>query len=278
MNRKVSSSEPNRSSVAGIPQEDPLPKISKGLLRIFLNYSEGYLRRQFHTVRLLRKGVLQSCDGLPIVIYFNHSSWWDPLVCLVLARWFFPGRSSYGPIEVNALGRYRFLRRLGLFGIERGTPRGAAEFLRTASAMTRNSDCALWIAPQGKFVDDRTRPLDFERGLSHLATRVQRAAFIPLAIEYTFWEERLPELLFSFGDPVIFGADRPLNVADATRLFQSALASVQDQLSAASQRRRSDEWRVMLSGRAGTTSVYDLWRRARARLRGEPFSAAHSDL
>ena len=60
----------------------------------------------------------------------------------------------------------------------------------------------LAVTPQGRFADVRERPVHFEAGLGHLAARVQRALFVPFAVEYVFWEERLPEILVRFGEPV----------------------------------------------------------------------------
>ena len=268
-----------RRARGGVParSKPTPPKISKTLLRLFGTYSESYLRGHFHSVRLLANGEAKHCADLPVVIYLNHSSWWDPLLCLLLARRFFARRNSYGPMDAEALLRYRFFQRLGFFGIAEGA-RGAADFLEQAETILSLDDSALWLTPQGKFADNRARPLRFQSGLSHLARRVGRAAFLPLGLEYTFWEERLPEVLLSFGEPIVFDAARLLSVQDTTRLFESGLASVQDQLRGASERRQSDEWRILLHGSAGTSRVYDFWRRGRARFRGEKFDASHSGL
>ncbi|MBA2622870.1 MAG: 1-acyl-sn-glycerol-3-phosphate acyltransferase [Chthoniobacterales bacterium] len=253
------------------------PKISPGLLRLFGKYSDFYLRGHFHSVRMLANAAPSSDNDFPVVIYLNHSSWWDPMICLLLARQLFKQRKTYGPIAAEALQRYRFFERLGFFGVRKGA-RGAADFVRQAEAILSSSDSALWLTPQGKFADDRARPLQFQSGLGHLARRSGPLSFLPLAVEYTFWEERLPEVLLSFGEPLVFdGTPRP-SLLETTHLLESALASVQEQLCAASQRRRPDEWRVVLHGKAGTSCVYDFWRRIRARRRGEPFHAAHSDL
>ncbi len=45
----------------------------------------------------------------------------DPLICLRLAAELFPDRTHYGPIDAQALGRYRFFEKLGFFGVEAGT-------------------------------------------------------------------------------------------------------------------------------------------------------------
>ena len=88
----------------------------------------------------------------------------------------------------------------------------------------------------------------------------------------------MPEVLLSFGAPLVFDAQPRLRAAAASQLFESAMTSVQDELAAAAQRRAPEEWENLLSGKAGTTRVYDLWRRTAAKVRGETFRAAHSDL
>ncbi len=195
-----------------------------------------------------------------------------------LAGQFFPERTSFAPIEAGALARYRFLSRLGLFGLESGSLQGAVRFLETADAVLASPENVLWITPQGKFVDPRARPMRFQGGLSHVARRVERAAFLPLAIEYSFWEERLPEILCSFGQPLIFGPNNHLSITETTRLFEKAMESLQAEVSAAAQRRDPDDWRILLTGRAGVGGAYDLWRRVCAKFRGEKFNVAHSDL
>ncbi|MBA3960754.1 MAG: 1-acyl-sn-glycerol-3-phosphate acyltransferase [Chthoniobacterales bacterium] len=240
------------------------PKISQFLLRFFHRYSTAYLRRHFHSVRLLRGNSPPNESGTPLVIYLNHSSWWDPLVCLLLAGKFFGQRQSYGPMEERALGRYGFFKRLGFFPVESGTPRGAAQFLRTSEAILARPETALFVTPQGRFADVRS-PLLFSGGLEHLAERAPQILFVPLALEYTFWEERKPEVLLAFGKP---------RRSD----LLARLAETQAQLSAAAQRRLPNEWQILLQGKSGVNWPYDLWRWSRARWRGERFEREHSRL
>jgi hypothetical protein len=247
------------------------------LLGIFGRYSEAYLRRHFHSVRLLRSGDPQPTTGLPLVVYLNHAAWWDPLTCLLLAQHFFDARQSYAPIAAQALGRYRFFQRLGFFPVTAGVS-GAKSFLRQSDAILASSSSALWITPQGHFADARSRPVSFQCGLSHIASRVDCAAFMPLALEYVHWEERLPEILVSFGQPLVIDMNHQLTVKETTRLFEGALTSVQDHLSAAAQRRDGREWTSLLCGRGGVGGVYQMWNRARAMIRGQDYRAAHSPL
>ncbi len=238
----------------------PLPKISQPLLRFFGRYADGYLRRHFHTVRRLADAPLPNDPTGPLVIFSNHASWWDPLILLLVARTYFPGYSAYGPIAASALARYGFFKRLGFFPVEMGTTRGAAQFLRTAEAVLAHPQSALVLTPQGRFADVR-EPLVFTPGIERLAARVPQARFVPLAIEYTFWEERKPEVLLAFGAEGLDG-----------------LAPAQARLAAAAQRRQPNEWETLLRARSGVSGPYDLWRSLRARWRGERFVREHGKL
>ncbi len=240
-----------------------LPEISRPWLHFFGRYATSYLRRHFHSVRLLGAPLPNDTAG-PLVVYLNHAAWWDPLVCLFLARQFFPEWNCYAPMAAAALNRYRFFHRLGFFPVEIGTARGAAQFLHNSEAILERPGSALFLTPQGKFADVRA-PLQFAPGIEHLATRVPQARFLPLAIEYTFWEERKPEVLLAFGET------RPNG-------FSDRLAAVQTKLAAAAERRQPNEWTTLLKSRGGVSLPYDLWRWLRARVRGERFTRNHSGL
>jgi 1-acyl-sn-glycerol-3-phosphate acyltransferase len=255
----------------------PLPRISPWLLRWFRWYSARYLRRHFHAVRLSRECRPDVPHGVPLVVYLNHAAWWDPLVGLILAERLFPRRAAYAPIEAKALGRYRLLERLGLFGIDPQTRSGGLRFLRVSRAILARPDTALWITPEGRFADPRERPVPFRPGLAHLARSLASGVLLPLAIEYPFWEERSPEALARFGEPVRVEARKARTVADWNALLELQLRAAQDGLAQQAIRRDLKDFEILLRGRAGVGGVYDLWRRLRARLRGEVFSPEHGE-
>jgi 1-acyl-sn-glycerol-3-phosphate acyltransferase len=255
--------------------EEAVPTISPRLCRWFAWYVSGYLRRHFNAVRLLKGALPPEETGAPSVFYLNHPGWWDPLVSLHLARTFFPRQHSFGPMDAGALQKYGILKRLGFFPLERGSPGGARRFLRTAGAILSRQDHALWLTPQGRFTDVRERPVRFEAGLGHLAARLPEVRFIPLALEFVWWQERSPEALVAFGPPVALPAGQPAAVIQLH--LENALAACQDQLAAASVLRQPSQFRTLLSGRAGVGGVYDLWRRLCARFRGQKFTAHHSE-
>ena len=253
------------------------PHISRPLLCWFIWYSRRYIRRHFHSLRVSMAGLPPHTRGLPLVLYSNHASWWDPLVCLVIKDEFFPDRNAYAPIDAVMLERYQMFRRFGFFGVEQDSRRGAVQFLRTAEKILKSPLNLLVITPQSRFADVRERPLRFEAGLGHLAARVDHALFVPVVTEYVFWEERLPEILVRFGEPVEVsrehGAAFPADYW--TQLFEQKLETAQDALAAEAKLRNPNSFKSVLSGGAGQGGVYDWWRTLKAKLRGEKFRKEH---
>ena len=219
-----------------------------------------------HSVRVVRGSAPAGLDGRPLIVCMNHPSWWDPLTALTLARHTFPSRSHYAPIDAAALAKYPIFEHLGFFGIEPSSRRGAVQFLCTGRAILADPASVLWVTGEGAFTDVRKRPVRLKPGVERLACRTN-AAVVPLAIEYVFWEERAPEILACWGEPL-------LN-ASSTEEIAAHLESTMDRLAVLSQSRQASEFEVVLSGRAGVGGVYDLWRSLRARIAGRRFVPQH---
>ena len=244
-----------------------LPTISGFTLRFFRRIVRGYFRRHFRAVSVQCAERLASVNG-PLIVYANHSSWWDPMVSILLAAVLLPGRKHYAPMDAEALKRYPILRKLGIFPVEMSSARGAAQFLRTSEAILAAGG-VLWITPQGRFADVREE-LVFKPGLGALAARVPDVTLVPLAIEYVFWDERLPETLLRVGEP--------LRVAEgaSTEQLEAALAAVMAELKAAVLARDPRAFSSLLRGGRGTGGLYGLGRRLRAWITRKPLAMDHS--
>jgi 1-acyl-sn-glycerol-3-phosphate acyltransferase len=252
-----------------------VPRISPWIVKRFATYARHYTARHFHAVRLSRAGRPPALSDAPLIVVLNHPSWWDPLVCLLLAHRCFPERSHFAPIEADALARYRVFARLGFFGIEAGTRRGAATFLAVGRAILSYPHATLWVTAEGRFTDPRQRPVRLKSGIGHLASGMEAGAVLPLALEYPFWEERCPEALARFGEVVRVETGRARSASAWTELLEQRLGAALDGLAAEACRREREAFEVLLRGRAGIGGVYDLWRRLQARLRGEQFRREH---
>jgi 1-acyl-sn-glycerol-3-phosphate acyltransferase len=243
---------------------------------LFGKYCRGYLRRHFHAVRIARDHLPASLSG-PVIVCLNHPAWWDPILCIYLATELFSENRHFGAIDHQMLRRYRFFGRLGLFGVDR-TAGGARNFLRTTGAILERPDSMLWLTAEGKFVDPRTRPVRLAPGIGHLLHRQQHGFVLPLAIEFPFWQERTPEALLRFGQPVNLSTEACKSPREWTSLLEKRMEETQDELARDSMSRNAAAFETTLAGRAGAGGIYDAFGRLKARLTGRRFRAEHGEL
>ena len=256
------------------PHAGDLPTYSPRLMRWFALYLHRYFARNFTAVRISRAGSPAPSWDRPVIFYSNHPSWWDPILLLLLGHDHLRIEQGYGPMDAAMLEKYGIFKRLGIFGVETGTRRGAARFLRTSLAVLERSGATLWLTAEGEFTDPRRRPLTLRPGLGHLAARIGRARVVPVALEYPFWNERRPEALARFGEPIEVDS-RSRSVDEWTMIFTQRLEATMDQLAADAAGRDAARFQTLVRGRTGVGGVYDLGRRIKAALRGESFHAGH---
>ena len=249
-------------------EDDPVTLRSPLLFWAFGWYLRWFFWRNFHSVRAGGEAPRVAPDR-PLIIYTYHPSWWDPALFILLSSTILRDRAGFGPMEAEALGRYKLFRRLGVYGIDTGSRQGAVRFMAASLRILAHPATALWVTAEGRFSDARSRPVRLRPGIAHLARRVPGAVIVPLAIEYTFWNERKPEALVRFGAPIEADEARDGGVADWTARLEQRLTETMDALALEATSRDPALFRRVLRGRAGVGGIYDLWRRlvALARLR-----------
>jgi 1-acyl-sn-glycerol-3-phosphate acyltransferase len=241
------------------------------MLRFFGRVFARELTSHFHAVRLL--GSVPRLSG-PTVIYANHPSWWDAAIFVWLSATIFADRPCAAPIDAAMLRKYPFFARIGAFGVEPGTFAGASAFLESASDVLA-ANGVLLVNAEGRFADVRPRRLAIQSGLAHLAARVPHARFIPLAFEYTFWDEKRPNALLHFGAPIAAADLAAEDRGAATQRLQQALAGTMDRLAEAGTARDASRFDILLTGRVRIHRIYDAWRTLSSKLAGKRFDAAH---
>jgi 1-acyl-sn-glycerol-3-phosphate acyltransferase len=262
---------PNRHPAPGRAR---LPRRSDLLCRGFRWWVRGYLRKHFHAVRLARGTRPDVPADRPLIVVLNHPSWWEPLIGDVLAG-LLPEHTHYAPMEADALRRYSLFSKLGFYAVEQETHRGAVDFLRTTTAILSRPGSAVWITAQGRFTDPRVRPTLLSPGVGHIARRLDEGLILTLALEYVFWEERLPEALCRFGEPIAIGKDPRLSVSGWVERIRASLTSAQDALRDAALNRDPTAFETLLLGKVAIGGIYDHGRRLRAWLLGECFQPEH---
>jgi hypothetical protein len=257
-----------KSRVRGAAVPGTAPERWDWLYRGFSRYALRMLRRNFDVLQVL-DGVGETVGAHePLLVFSNHPSWWDPLAGVAVVRGCFPDRTPYAAIDSAALEKYGVFKRLGFFGVEPGRAAGARALLRVAETVFAQPRSLLWLTAQGEFQDVRERPVVLKPGVAAVAARCPEAVCVPLAFEYVFGPERLPEIWVWLGEP-LRGERRGLT--DCAR----SLEAVQDRLAERVKSRDSTGFRVLVRGGSGAGGIYDLCRRAACWLRGRPFDPRH---
>ncbi len=196
----------------------------------------------------------------------NHPSWWDPLVGVVLASRFFAEHTHYVPMDAKMLGHYGFFRRLGFYGVTPGAA-GVRDFLSQSLELLRRPASMIWITPQGRFADVRERPMSVKRGIGHIMSQAEACFVLPVAVEYAFWNHRLPEILVNVGDVHWLPDDKLAAVSECSDFVAESLQTAQDELAESVKRRRETDFVSLLEGQTGTGGIYGWWERIRTKIR-----------
>ena len=244
----------------------------------FHRFLRPYLRRHFHAVAIDRQRRPREgfASGSPLIVYANHPSWWDPLIAHFLHRTLFPDRHFFAPIDAAALQQYGVFEKLGFYGVQLSSISGAASFLKKSVSILNQEDSAIWITPEGRFADHRDHDAELMPGLAHLCERCPQAVALPLALEYVFWDDRLPVCLVSMGLPVRCD-DHSWSKLEWSEHLTSQLRDTQSRLAQLSIRRSAEPFDNLLPGMRGGGWFYDSCRRLKAWATGNPFRAEHGD-
>jgi len=263
-----------------VTQNQPAVKRSpEWFLGGFHRFLNAYLRRHFHAVAVERdsRPAFNADPATGLLVYANHPSWWDPLIAHFLNRALFPGRHFHAPIDAEALEQYRVFEKLGFFGVKLATAAGAATFLKTSTSILRDGSAALWITPEGRFCDVRDHTASWMPGLAHLCSRNANVLAVPLALEYVFWEERLPVCLVALGHTIASEHHPDWSKRQWNDALHSELRGAQTRLAQLAIARSPEPFDNLLPGTSGGGWVYDSCRRAKAWVTGRPFKPSHGD-
>ena len=247
---------------------------SPRLLALFIAYLSWYMPRHFHALRIAHPERFPAAAH-PLIACINHPSWWDPLTILMLSRHLSPLRHTHAPMEAEALKHYGFFQRIGAFAVDNESPRAGAQFLRAAKKVLSQPEAILWMTPEGHFSDVRQRPSAWKPGTAALTRQLDACTVVPIAIEYTFWDERLPEILCSVGEPFSFSREDAETTEVRNRRLQSAMTITQDELMARALKRDASLFTTVFAGKVGVSASYDLWQRMKSAARGKPYVAEH---
>ncbi len=256
-----------------------VPKVPAWFQNGFHRFLNPYLRRHFHAIAVEQDSRVDMdlVSGQSLLIYGNHPSWWDPLIAHFLTNRLCPGRQFFAPIDAVALEQYQVFAKLGFYGVRLNTSTGAAAFLKRSNAILDQPNSALWLTPEGRFTDARDSGNALMPGLAHLCSRRSSGLVMSFALEYLFWNERLPVCLVRFGTPIRIADHTDKSKEDWNKFLTQSLRSNQVQLAKLAMARDSEPFDNLITSGGGAGMSYDMFRRVKSWLRGRRFQAQHGE-
>lgn len=241
-------------------------KFSARFARVFDWYGRRLIGRRFHAVRLANGGseLVRSCVDLPglVVMAMNHSSWWDPMIGFYLHGAFMPNRTPCTPMDSMQLRKFKFFRRLGVFGVQPDNPASLRAMAAYVAERRRCDRAPLFmVTPQGRFVDPRL-PIELRPGVGLVCSQSAGVRVICAAVEYAFWNDQRPEVFLRAvevpaPDTAPSGGAAP-NAREWTRAIEETMQRNARALAELVQARCPAAFETLLGGgRARINPVYD---------------------
>lgn len=200
--------------------------------RVFAIYNRNLIKRRFSSLNVLNLDILQNLNReFPLIIYTNHSSWWDGLIAFQISHK--AKLDSYILMEEKHLERFFLFRRLGAFSVIRENAREALKSIEySADLLREDSNRTLWIFPQGEILPNDARPLNFYNGFSRIIAKTGRCFVLSLAIRYEFANEFKPGIFVKIGKAEFVEPGENFNVKERTKYFAGNLTANLDELKA----------------------------------------------
>lgn len=198
-------------------------KKSKWFEKIFAIYNRNLFKRRFQALRV--EGI-DNIKQFPLVIYCNHSSWWDGLVAFEISNK--AKLDSFVMMEEKQLKNLFLFRMLGAFSVIRENPREAIKTIKYAANLLKEKrDRVVWIFPQGKILPNDKRPIEFYNGVSRIAEKVENCYVLPIAMRFEFLGDWKPEILVKIGKAELFDS---FNSKEFTAKSAEKLSNLLDEL------------------------------------------------
>lgn len=229
------------------------------LYRLFARWS---VWSSFDRVWLQVEGPLPTPERTgPLILYLNHSSWWDGYLMYIIHRVVLAGRyDAHLLMEERQLRAYRFFTWSGAFSVNRHDPEEARRSQQYAANLLRERpNRAIFIFPQGRIVPNDQRPLVTYPGIARIIALAGEVTLCPVALRYEFLGQQWPHAFIRLG-PAHRPAD-PQDTAGTLAEITARLTASADALRDDVVGQRMDRFRPLLRGRLGIDKSWDAVRR-----------------
>jgi 1-acyl-sn-glycerol-3-phosphate acyltransferase len=233
-----------------------LPAKKNRLIKeLFTLYHSRLLRKHFYQIHLAGEEYLTKINSsLPVIIYSNHSNWWDGFIAFLLSsrRW---KADDYIIMDLEQMKKYSFFKYLGAFSVNRGGGKDAIETIEYAAELLNKTNRYLWIFPQGLMQVQDTKPIRFYSGLVKIAERLKGVNLLPVTIRYEFLLEQRPEVFIKIAEPDTVSSIT--NPKEVTGYLETKLLRALDELRNKVISQKLDEFKVIFKGKDSRNKTID---------------------
>ncbi len=197
---------------------------------VFSIYNRNLLKRRFNSLQVSGlEYLLEKQTDIPLIIYGNHSSWWDGLIAFQISRQ--ANLDSYFMMEEKQLKDLFLFRYLGAFSVVRENFREAVKSIKySAQILTENPTKTIWIFPQGEILPNDLRPIFFYNGLSKIVEKVGKCSVAPLSIRYEFLGKFKPDIFVKIRETREIDVNQDFKVKEFTNLLSTQMTDSLDAL------------------------------------------------
>ncbi|MBZ0202019.1 MAG: lysophospholipid acyltransferase family protein [Ignavibacteria bacterium] len=192
-----------------------------GLVNLAFGIYHGrLLKKHFYRIHLAgRKNLDDINRDFPVILYTNHSNWWDGFIAYQLTSKILKV-DDYLMMDIDQMEKYRFFKYVGVFSVNRNDAKDALNTINYAADLLHDSKKYLWVFPQGILQPQDMRPIEFFGGTAKLAEKLGSVNLVPVSFRYEFLMEQRPEVFISIGEPGSFQGNVP---RDLTMRMQNKL-------------------------------------------------------
>jgi 1-acyl-sn-glycerol-3-phosphate acyltransferase len=164
---------------------------------VFSHYLDHLFRNHFAGMHLL-SDLPEINSHAPLIMFPNHSTWWDGFLVHFLNRKLIRRRLHLMMLS-SQLSRFPFFKKVGAYGISPESPKDINRVIDyTVGLLTPGN--LVCIFPQGELLPWGHRPLQVKQGLRQIIARFAKPVqLLPLVIRAEFLSEQRPRVYFSFG-------------------------------------------------------------------------------
>lgn len=197
---------------------------------IFAVYNRNLLKRRFNSFKVAGLDtLLKKSPDVPLILYCNHSSWWDGLTAFQISRQC--GFDSYIMMEEKNLKKLFLFRKLGAFSVVRENPRQAiASINYSAKVLQSDERRTLWIFPQGEILPNDARPIYFFNGLSRIVEKLSECQTAAVAMRYEFRGAFKPDIFVKISEIEVTKNKSKVKAGELTAKFASKLTETLNEL------------------------------------------------